>query len=135
MIVLDVQQETAGAVYFDIHHLQVQKSRKEPCYLIAGTLGDGWYEGEVSVTFDAEMEVTFVDEWMDRSSLAEFFGRVKREDICAALSGILKEAIGCLPSFKGDSAGGEGIVRSVSCYKKRMDHGAVSEGLPQWIAA
>ncbi|MEZ4598836.1 MAG: hypothetical protein R2940_03485 [Syntrophotaleaceae bacterium] len=144
MIVLDVQQETTGAVYFDIHHLEVQKNRKKPCYLMAGTLGDGWYEGEVSVSFDDQMDVTFADEWLDRSSLEDFFRRVRREDICAALSGILQETIGSLSPLRNRPTGskspegpveGEGPVRSVSCLKKRVDCGFVSSGQARWRAA
>jgi hypothetical protein len=147
MIVLGIHQETAGAVYFDIHHLQVRQEEQQPCYMVSGTLGDGWYEGEISVNFDDGMEVTFADEWLDIAALREFFGRVDREEVCAALAEVLDEAIcsfapaQCPPvalpacGYPADGPGREAMNRSGYCCGSSARHPGVSSGEPWWKAA
>jgi len=137
MIVLGIHQETAGAVYFDIHHLQVRQEEQQPCYMVSGTLGDGWYEGEISVNFGDGMEVTFADEWFDIAALREFFGRVDREEVCAALAEVLDEAIcSFAPAQRpSDVSGREAMNRSGYCCGSSARHPAVSSGEPWWQAA
>ena len=109
MIVLGIHQETAGAVYFDIHHLQVRQQEKGHLYVASGILGDGWYEGEISVTFGEEMEVTFADEWLDQASMRDFFSRVAREEVCAALA----ETLGHVQFYAALSEGPQ-VLRSLA---------------------
>jgi hypothetical protein len=147
MIVLGIQQETAGAVYFDIHHLQVGQEGPQPRYTVSGTLGDGWYEGEISVNFGGELEITFADEWLDRAALREFFSRVDRDEVCTALAGMLEEAI-CyfapaqgppvflpIAGFSVDRAGRDEMIGSGSCGGAKGRQDAVSSGEPRWKAA
>lgn len=96
MIVLKLNQETAGTVYFDIHHLHLHQEKDQARYVASGILGDGWYEGEVAVTLGYPWQVTFADEWLDRGALQEFFSRVAREEVCAALAATLEGARLCI---------------------------------------
>lgn len=92
MIVLKLDRETAGTVYFDIHHLHLRHEKDQARYVASGILGDGWYEGEVAVTLGDPWQVTFADEWLDREAMREFFSRVAREEVCAALAATLDGA-------------------------------------------
>jgi hypothetical protein len=96
MIILKLNQETTGTVYFDIHHLHLGQEKDQARYVASGTLGDSWYEGEVAVTLGDPCQVTFADEWLDREALHEFFGRVSREEVCAALAATLDGARLCI---------------------------------------
>ncbi len=101
MIVLKLNRETAGTVYFDVHHLHLRQEKDQARYVASGTLGDGWYEGEVAVTLGAPWQVTFADEWLDREALEEFFNRVAREEVCAALAATLDGARLCIAADDG----------------------------------
>ncbi len=144
MIVLGIPQETGGAVYFDIHHLQVSRQEEDPLYVASGTLGDGWYEGEISVTLGEELEVTFADEWLDQSSMREFFTRVGREEVCAALA----ETLGTVQFYVALSEGPqltnppkmpEMVIResstSAGTYRRREGNpSTVFSAEPCWVA-
>jgi hypothetical protein len=101
MIVLKLDRETAGTVYFDIHHLHLRQERDQARYVASGTLGDGWYEGEIAVTLGDPWQVTFADEWLDWEALQEFFSRVAREEVCAALAATLDGARLCIAADDG----------------------------------
>jgi hypothetical protein len=96
MIVLKLNQETAGTVYFDIHHLHLHQDRDQARYVASGILGDGWYEGEVAVTLGDPWQVAFADEWLDGAALSEFFSRVARDELCVALAATLDGARLCI---------------------------------------
>jgi hypothetical protein len=101
MIILNLNRETAGTVYFDIHHFHLHQEKDQARYVASGTLGDGWYEGEIAVTLDDPWQVTFADEWLDREALQEFFRRVAKEEVCAALAATLDGARLCIAADNG----------------------------------
>ncbi len=84
MICLSVAENTHATIYLDVHHVE-KNSRNPETFSVSGTLGDGPYEGEVLLEISDDVEVTFVDSWMDQKSLRRFFDRNGREMVCAAL--------------------------------------------------
>lgn len=90
MIVLSLEQEVAASPYFIVHHVQ-RRTEGTPGWVVSGTLGDGWYEGEVAVEVGSRQAVTFADDWIAPAVLAEFFQRVDREQVCDALYRALAE--------------------------------------------
>ncbi len=128
MIVLRLEQEVAASPYFVIHH-QEPSSSGGPTWVVSGILGDGWYEGEVAVEIGARQGVTFADEWFDRPALNDFFNRIGRDEICAALYQALTS------TDTGSSFGGAAETqRTAPHYAAGSGHGLIGSGEPCWAA-
>ena len=128
MIVLQLEQEVAASPYFVIHH-QEPSSSGESTWVVSGILGDGWYEGEVAVEVGACQGVTFADEWFDRLALNDFFNRVDREQVCAALYRAL--AVPYTERFSNCVADSK---QTVPHYVPGTRHGLIGSREPCWIA-
>lgn len=128
MIVLQLEQEVAASPYFVAHHLQ-RGSAGVGSWVVSGTLGDGWYEGEVTVELGARSDVTFADEWFDPAALQEFFGRIDRDQICGALLQVL--ATGRLQR----ACCGLGQSQHLAQHPAPgLGHGLLGSGDPGWAA-
>lgn len=75
MVYIGATESHGSAIYFDIHAAE----RHGRNVSVSGTIGDGFYEGEVLVELGQKESVTFADAWLDRAGLTEFLAR------CAAL--------------------------------------------------
>lgn len=126
MIVLCLEQEVAASPYFVIHH-QEESFAGSGTRIVSGTLGDGWYEGEVAVEVGDRQGVTFADEWFDRNGLQAFFDRVGREQICAALFQAL-DSTERNSSFVREAE----LERTVPHYAVSGGHGLIGAGEPRW---
>lgn len=125
MIVLHLDQELSASPYFDIHHVQ-RCDGKVSGWILSGTLGDGWYEGEVSVTVGARPSVAFADEWFDPAALGEFLARVDREQLCNALYHAVEDLAALRCPVAADN-------RPVTPHWHiEPGHGAVSSGETGW---
>lgn len=128
MIVLCLEQEVAASPYFVIHH-QEESSSEAATWVVSGTLGDGWYEGEVAVEIGAGQGVIFADEWFDPAGLRAFFDRVGRDQICRALYQALASA------DRNDSFVSEAKTkRTIPNYTVGTGHGQIGSGEPCWAA-
>jgi len=99
MIWLDMTEENGSAFYLDIRGIEPRRRRGETLYAISGVLGDGRNEAEVLVDVGSEVEVVFVDEWLNKGRLRDLFSRVSREELVSAL---VESAAGisfCIESF------------------------------------
>lgn len=127
MIVLRLEQEVAASPYFIVHHLQ-RRAEGAPGWVVSGILGDGWYEGEVAVETGPRQAVTFADDWIAPTVLAEFFQRVDREQVCDALYRALAEV-----------SGGPPTSQAAACRQRphshvEAGHGLIASGEPCWSA-
>jgi len=125
MIVLHLEQELSASPYFDIHHAQ-RCDAKASGWVFSGTLGDGWYEGEVSVTVGPQSSVAFADEWFDPAALREFFARIDREQLCNALYNAVDDlvAVRCQATANSRLVNPHWHIEPV--------HGIVSSGEARW---
>lgn len=99
MISLDLVVPGGAAVYLDIQRIEARQKRGEAFYALSGTLGDGLYEGEVLVEIGEQVEVTFIDEWLGGSAMADFFRRVERQTVNAALITAAARMRFCIQNF------------------------------------
>ncbi len=129
MIVLCLEQEVAASPYFVVHH-QEESFSGSGTRIVSGTLGDGWYEGEVAVEIGDQQGVTFADEWFDRNGLQAFFDRVGRDQICTALFQALDfTERDCFVDSEVEPE------RPVSHYVSSDGHGLIGSGVPCWADA
>jgi hypothetical protein len=128
MIVLQLEQEVAASPYFVIHHQEPSPSGAST-WVISGILGDGWYEGEVAVEVGARQGVTFADEWFDRLALNDFFNRVDRDRICAALYQAL-----AFTDTERSCNWAAGTKQTAPHYVPGARQGSIGSGEPCWIA-
>lgn len=128
MIVLQLEQEVAASPYFVIHHQELSSSEAST-WVISGILGDGWYEGEVAVEVGPRQGVTFADEWFNRLALKDFFNRIDRDQICAALYQAL-----AVTDTGGTSNRPAGAEQAVPHYALESSHGLIGSGEPCWAA-
>lgn len=127
MIVLHLEQEVAASPYFIVHHLQ-RRSEGARGWVVSGTLGDGWYEGEVAVEIGPRQAVTFADDWFAPAVLAEFFQRVDREQLCSALYQALATVSEDLPTTQATAS------RQSPYWHVASEHGLIASGEPRWSA-
>ncbi|ABA88469.1 hypothetical protein Pcar_1220 [Syntrophotalea carbinolica DSM 2380] len=85
MLVLSLGEQSGETVYLDIHHAEWCQRSGTPRWALSALLGDGWYEGEVLIESGDQVQVTFADEWLGCSRIGEFFERVDRERLLAAI--------------------------------------------------
>ncbi len=128
MIVLQLEQEVAASPYFIIHHQELS-SLEASTWVISGILGDGWYEGEVAVEIGAHQGITFADEWFNRLALKDFFNRVDRDQICAALY----QALACTDTGRTFNRA-SGAEQTFPHYALESSHGLIGSGEPCWAA-
>ena len=71
MIYIGTTNFDGRAIYFDIY------SHESACCAlnISGTIGDGFYEGEVLIELGKHQSVTFADEWLGGQGFSEFMSR------------------------------------------------------------
>lgn len=127
MIVLHLEQEVAASPYFIVHHLQ-RRAEGAPGWVVSGTLGDGWYEGEVAVEVGPRQAVTFADDWIAPVALAEFFARIDREQLCNALFQALAVVSEDLPNTEATPN------RQRPHWHVASGHGLIASGEPCWSA-
>jgi len=127
MIVLHLEQEVAASPYFIVHHLQ-RRSEGPHGWVVSGTLGDGWYEGEVAVEIGSRQAVTFADDWFAPAVLAEFFQRVDREQLCSALYQALTAVSEDPPTARAATR------RQSPHWHGAAEHGLIASGEPCWSA-
>ncbi len=84
MFVLDLDREVSASPYFVPHSLQRNLADGDS-WVVSGTLGDGWYEGEIALETGFCSRITFADEWFAPSLLKDFLNRYGREEIHRAL--------------------------------------------------
>lgn len=71
MIYIGTTNFDGRAIYFDIY-----SHESASCALnISGTIGDGFYEGEVLIELGKHESVTFADEWLGGQGFSEFLSR------------------------------------------------------------
>ncbi len=83
MVWLNAASENGSGLYLSIHRVEEDGGSSVSLH---GTIGDGYYEGEVLIEIGAQIVVTFADAWLDRAALEEFFHRVERSEVESALS-------------------------------------------------
>jgi len=71
MIYLDTMETEAQGLYLDIHTVE----RRGRGVVVSGTVGDGFYEGDVLIDMGAGCDVTFVDHWLGGNGFAPFLDR------------------------------------------------------------
>jgi hypothetical protein len=128
MVWLNAANENGSGLYLNIHRID-QRSRS--LFSLHGTMGDGYYEGEVLIEVGAGIDVTFADAWLDRSALDEFFRRAVRTDVEAALAEQAADLLFCkgyLSSFKDPL--GSGVAKEID-----LDLPVIKEGEVFWEAA
>lgn len=128
MIVLQLEQEVAASPYFVARHLQ-RGSGGAGSWVVSGTLGDGWYEGEVTVETGSRSEVTFADEWFDPAALQGFFDRIDRDQVCSALFQVLAGG-----RLQGACCGLGQSQRPAHHPASELSHLLVGSGDPGWAA-
>lgn len=94
MIYLDMVADEDRGFYFDLQAVEQRGSGEETLYALTGTLGDGACEEQVLVELGEQVEVTFVDAWLGRSTLA-----AEREELRAALTASLERLLFCVENF------------------------------------
>lgn len=99
MIWLDMMEENGSAFYLDIRGIEPRRRRGETLYAISGVLGDGRNEAEVLLDVGAEVEVVFVDEWLNSGRLRSLFAEVSREELVRALAESAADIAFCIESF------------------------------------
>ncbi len=99
MIDLDLVAHNGVAVYLDVQSIEARQTRAGESFALTGTLGDGSYEGQVLVEIGSSVEVTFIDEWLGRPGVHEFFRHIEREDVDAALISAAERLLFCVERF------------------------------------
>ena len=85
MVWLNLAAENGSALYLDIFSMEPRRQNGGLIFAIEGVVGDGGYEGRVLVEAGEQVQVTFVDEWLDAELLREFFRQVDRLEVETAL--------------------------------------------------
>lgn len=86
MVWLDVVEEGGNSLYLEVLHREQQRLGGRMVERVSALLGDGVYEGEVFIEWGNDFSlVTFNDHWLQPHLIAEFFTRIHREDVEAAL--------------------------------------------------
>ena len=99
MIWLDMTEENGRGLYLDIRGIEPRRLRGDTVFTISGVLGDGQDEADVLLDVGNEVEVVFVDDWLNKVRQGGLFARVSREDLVGAL---VERAAGmsfCIESF------------------------------------
>ena len=117
MIYIGTTGNNGSAIYFDVYSAEHHGRSLR----IAGTIGDGCYEGEVLVEVGRTDSVTFADAWLGGSGFAEFLCRCGSDVLERALLETVRE----MPLFH---------ARRRQPHGNRKDCAAVStcESLPVW---
>lgn len=96
MVWLNAADENGNGLYLNIHRIE---QREGAAFALHGTMGDGFYEGEVLVEVAVGVKVTFADEWLDRRTLEEFFLRVPRSEVEGAVAEKAAGMFFCVDNF------------------------------------
>ncbi len=100
MVWLPVAEENGNALYLDIHHVELRPCAKGEVFAVAGTLGDGLFEGLVLLEVsEGKTEITFADEWLCEGALRDFFQRVDRDIVESGLTETVAEMVFCIADF------------------------------------
>ena len=92
MIYIGTTGNNGSAIYFDVYSAE----RQGRGVRIAGTIGDGCYEGEVLVEVGRTDSVTFADAWLGGSGFTEFLCRCGADMLERALLETVRE----MPLFR-----------------------------------
>ena len=87
MIYIGTTESNGSAIYFDIY-ATVRQGRG---MRISGTIGDGFYEGEVLVEVGRNDSVTFADAWLGGAGFTEFIDRCNSDVLKKALLESVRE--------------------------------------------
>ncbi len=126
MVWLNAANENGSGLYLNIHRIE---ERAGSLFALHGTVGDGYYEGEVVIEVGEGTDITFADDWLDRSALNEFFGHVDRADVESALAERASELL----SIEEDRCSFKALARHSSRVRPRAN--CVKEKGMRWEAA
>lgn len=125
MIALDLEKDTASALYLDVHHVEITDNRE---LRLCALLGDGWYEGEVLIEIGTQVRVTLADLYLDEEGIRPFLERVGRESLERAVTAAVTRM-----RFAVDSG-----MRKRQPLSKRVvayHHGGCTHALPRTLSA
>ena len=98
MVWLNAEDVNGNGLYLHIHRME-QRVAGQGIFALHGTVGDGYYEGEVLLEVGEDVEITFADQWLDRFSLESFFERTDRQKVESALARTVSSMTFCVDNF------------------------------------
>ncbi len=99
MIWLDMTAENGRTLYLDIRSIESRRLHGDTVFAISGILGDGQDEAEVLMDVGRQVEVIFVDEWLNNGRHLGLFARVDRDELVRVLIESASRMSFCIESF------------------------------------
>ncbi len=99
MVWLKMAGQNGNGFYLDVHNVEQRWVRGEAVFALSATFGDGMFESPVLIEVGQAVEVVFVDHWLAEKKLQNFFDRIDREEVEAALSEAAASMTFCIENF------------------------------------
>lgn len=142
MVWLNATDENGNGLYLNIYRVE---QRGGECFALHGTVGDGFYEGDVLVEIANAVKITFADQWLHRRALEDFFARAGRSSVEGAIAEKASEMYFCVDNFpslenrpRREVVGfrSEGRLYPIpSLREEQLELPMIGEGEAHWRAA